>query len=79
MFLEITVMLVIAHYMEKVTLPFIGYRVKTAYRHLLPPCNNRPTIHSLSAIYAIRDSIAYQQAEEELMTKPDPCFYPGRH
>lgn len=72
-------MLVISRYMEQVSTPFIGYRVKQAYRHLLPPCNDRPTQHSLSAIYAIRDSTAYQQAEEELLASPEPRFYPGRH
>ena len=72
-------MLVISRYMDKVTAPFIGYRVKRDYRHLLSPCIDRPTVHSLSAIYSIRDSDAYQQAEEEILASPEPCFYPGRH
>ena len=60
--------------------PFIGYRVRPQYEHLLPKCEGRPRDYCLSAIYLFDGIEGYSEARQQLYRfTNDERKYPGAH
>ena len=63
-----------------VTRPFLGYRVRDEYEHLLPTCEGRPNEYALSALYLTTEIEGYDEAKQKLFNFDQaPKFYPGGH
>lgn len=70
----------VVKYMTYTDYPFIGYRVKKQFKHLLPTCEGRPKLYSMSALYLIESVRGYNEAHSKLFEFTDyDKKYPGTH
>ena len=75
-------MILVNHYMCYVETPYLGYRVKPNYTHLLPECTGRPSQYALSALYLCEGVDGYDAARQQLLRFEEPVEeknYPGFH
>ena len=60
--------------------PFIGYRVRPEYARLLPTCEGRPELYSLSPLYLAPEIEGYDEARQFLYNfESAEKTYPGGH
>ena len=62
--------------------PFVGYRVKPDFAHLLPTCADRPQQYALSALYLYSGIEGFDEARQELYQfnqNEAERRYPGEH
>ena len=66
--------------MVMVRSPFLGYRMKPEYSHLLPECEGRPEEYSLSPLYLAPEIEGYDEVKQQLFSFDSAQkFYPGGH
>ena len=66
--------------MTFVDYPFIGYRVQEPFEHLLPACEGRPELYSLSALYLPETVRGSDEARAKLFEFSEfDKKYPGTH